>query len=171
MCESLLTAGVAGYTWVAVLHLWWGLSFKATLMLANITSVAWLLIYHAVLPPIRSEAVSQLHTLTSGRSSGMTHPPLDQIDACSGRETDAQALSMLDERQSKPGLHTDAVSPVVLFAAQELVFQCGPVLLVNTCKLACLHTAEMLLVSSLCQAGVAFSVCDFCTGFLHISLP
>ena len=86
-------AGVAGYTWVAILHLWWGLSFRTTLMLANITSVAWLFIYHAVLPPRKSEAVSQLHTLSS-RSSSVTSLPVDQAHA--GDESEAAAEPSLD---------------------------------------------------------------------------
>ncbi|KAK9806280.1 hypothetical protein WJX72_008416 [[Myrmecia] bisecta] len=36
-------AGVAGYTWVAALHMLLGLSFAATLLLANLTSLMWLL--------------------------------------------------------------------------------------------------------------------------------
>ena len=67
-------AGVAGYTWVATFHLWFGLSFRTTLLLANITAVAWLLIYKAVLPPPKLEAVSQLSTL-SGRSSNALQDP------------------------------------------------------------------------------------------------
>ena len=62
-------AGVAGYTWVAILHVWLGLTFKTTLVLANITSVAWLCIYHGVLPAPKAQAVSQLHTLSSRNSS------------------------------------------------------------------------------------------------------
>lgn len=84
----LCVTGVAGYTWVAVLHLWWGFSFRTTLMLANITSVAWLFIYHAVLPPRKLEAVSQLHTLTS-RSSSVTSLPNSARDASDGIEAAA----------------------------------------------------------------------------------
>ena len=71
-------AGVAGYTWVAVFHLWCGLSFRTTLLLANITSVAWLFIYNAVLPPPKLEAVSQLSTLSS-RSNSMLQVPQQAV--------------------------------------------------------------------------------------------
>ena len=46
--------GVAGYTWVVSLHLLLRFSFKATLLVANATSVAWLLTFHLLLPaPVR----------------------------------------------------------------------------------------------------------------------
>ena len=54
MCE--ITVGVAGYTWVAVMHTILGFSFPTTLMIANSTSVAWLLCYYMLLKP----AVSML---------------------------------------------------------------------------------------------------------------
>ncbi|KAL3159139.1 hypothetical protein ABBQ32_011133 [Trebouxia sp. C0010 RCD-2024] len=92
-------AGVAGYTWVAVLHLWWGASFRTTLMLANITSVAWLFIYHAVLPPRKQEAVSQLHTLVSSRSNGTADLPADQGVASDGMEAEADKSSGSQEHQ------------------------------------------------------------------------
>ena len=105
-------AGVAGYTWVAILHLWWGLSFRTTLMLANITSMAWLFIYHAVLPPRKSEAVSQLHTLTS-RSSSVTGLPLDQTHA--GHEPEAAVETLLDplEHQVHSRSNADAETTMV----------------------------------------------------------
>lgn len=96
---SCFMAGVAGYTWVAVLHLWWGASFRTTLMLANITSVAWLFIYHAVLPPRKQEAVSQLHTLVSSRSNGTADLPADQGVASDGMEAEADKSSGSQEHQ------------------------------------------------------------------------
>lgn len=42
-------AGVAGYTWVGVLHTLLGFSFRATLLAANATSAAWLLAFHLLL--------------------------------------------------------------------------------------------------------------------------
>lgn len=68
-------AGVAGYTWVALLHVWLGLTFKTTLMLANIISISWLYVYHRVLPSPRAEAVSQLHAIGSGASADADHMP------------------------------------------------------------------------------------------------
>ncbi|CAL5228292.1 g11397 [Coccomyxa viridis] len=44
-------AGVAGYTWVGVMHTILGFSFATTLMIANATSVAWLLCYYLLLKP------------------------------------------------------------------------------------------------------------------------
>lgn len=96
------TAGVAGYTWVAVLHLWLGLTFRTTLLLANVTSVAWLFIYHKVLPPPNLEAVSQLHTLTS-RGDSTSHLPLET--AVPDADSDAADASLLGlEAESKGGL-------------------------------------------------------------------
>lgn len=100
-------AGVAGYTWVAVLHLWLGFSFRTTLMLANITSVAWLFIYHAVLPPRKLEAVSQLHTLTS-RSSSVTSLPIDPTDAGHGFEAAADRSPGAQEQAGSVGQVADA---------------------------------------------------------------
>lgn len=48
-------AGVAGYTWVGVLHVLLGFSFKVTLLAANATSVAWILAYYLLLPPAVSK--------------------------------------------------------------------------------------------------------------------
>ncbi|PSC75581.1 battenin [Micractinium conductrix] len=44
-------AGVFGYAWVALLHMLGGLSFRATLLLANVTTAAWLAVYHLLLDP------------------------------------------------------------------------------------------------------------------------
>lgn len=79
------------------------------LLLANVTSVAWLFIYHKVLPPPNLEAVSQLHTLTS-RGDSTSHLPLETAahDADSGA-ADASVLGL--EAESKGGLgrrQTDA---------------------------------------------------------------
>jgi battenin len=38
-------AGVFGYLWVAALRAWLGLSFRATLLLANVTAAMWLAAY------------------------------------------------------------------------------------------------------------------------------
>ncbi|PRW51162.1 Batten s disease Cln3 isoform A [Chlorella sorokiniana] len=42
-------AGVFGYAWVLLLHFLAGLSFTATLLLANATCAAWLAVYHLLL--------------------------------------------------------------------------------------------------------------------------
>ena len=56
-------AGVAGYTWVAVIHVLLGFSFKTTLNIANLTSIAWLLCYYFLLkPPVRAPG---LHSIVS----------------------------------------------------------------------------------------------------------
>ncbi|KAJ8518853.1 hypothetical protein ON010_g18154 [Phytophthora cinnamomi] len=52
-------AGVGGYAWVAVLHLWGGLSFQATLELASVFPVLYVLVFLFVLdrsklPPART---------------------------------------------------------------------------------------------------------------------
>lgn len=67
-------AGVAGYSYVAVLHVGLGLTFKTTLLLANTTSIAWLCIYYGVLPRPEAQAVSQLHTLSSRDSDALDGP-------------------------------------------------------------------------------------------------
>ena len=56
-------AGVAGYTWVAIMHVLLGFSFKTTLNVANVTSIAWLLCYYFLLkPPVRALG---LHSIVS----------------------------------------------------------------------------------------------------------
>lgn len=105
-------------------------------MLANITPVAWLFIYHAVLPPRKFEAVSQLHTLTS-RSSSVTGLPLDQTH--SGDETEAAAETSLDppEHQARSRSNADAdiimvqpsplpKSPTPLFPSQFMSVRYDP---------------------------------------------
>ena len=42
---------MAGYTWVGVMHTILGFSFATTLMIANATSIAWLLCYYLLLKP------------------------------------------------------------------------------------------------------------------------
>lgn len=42
---------MAGYTWVGVMHTILGFSFPATLLMANATSIAWLLCYYTLLSP------------------------------------------------------------------------------------------------------------------------
>ena len=42
-------AGVFGFSWVAILHYIVGLSFTNTLLLANFTTIAWLLTFHLLL--------------------------------------------------------------------------------------------------------------------------
>lgn len=117
-------AGVAGYTWVAILHLWLTFSFKTTLMLANITSVAWLVIYYTVLPPPKAEAASQLHSLTSSRSRSMAYPPHDQHVVGASIEADAQEVSESGEHspRPRPGADADANVQTVLLAACRLDF-------------------------------------------------
>ncbi|KAA6416471.1 MAG: golgi integral membrane protein [Trebouxia sp. A1-2] len=92
-------AGVAGYTWVAVLHLWLGFTFRTTLLLANVTSVAWLFIYHKVLPPPNLEAISQLHTLTSRSESTSDLPQGTTASAADRLAADASLLGL--EAESK----------------------------------------------------------------------
>ena len=107
-CSALtvLSAGVAGYTWVAGLHLWLGFSFRTTLLLANITPVAWLYIYHAVLPPPKLEAVSQLHKLTS-RSTSASELPGPATDL--NTDGAASLLGLVaDEARGMQHRHTDS---------------------------------------------------------------
>ena len=43
--------GVAGYTWVGILHILLGFSFKTTLLIANTTALGWLAVYYILLQP------------------------------------------------------------------------------------------------------------------------
>lgn len=43
------TSGVAGYAWIALLHDVAGLSFKATLLLANVLVATWLIVTGALI--------------------------------------------------------------------------------------------------------------------------
>ena len=64
--------------------------------------MAWLFIYHKVLPPPNLEAVSQLHTLTS-RNDSTSHLP--QETAASAADTVAADASLLGlEAESQDGL-------------------------------------------------------------------
>lgn len=50
-----------GYSWVGLLHIALGLSFRDTLLLANASSMAWLGVYYFLLePPERKGASRQL---------------------------------------------------------------------------------------------------------------
>ena len=100
-------AGVAGYTWVAILHVWLGLTFKTTLLSANITSVAWLCIYHGVLPAPKAQAVSQLHTLHSRDSISAEH---SQADVHGPAEMSSDAVQDLEGSTS----HISQVSTSLL---------------------------------------------------------
>lgn len=84
-------------------------------MLANVTSVAWLFIYHAVLPSRKPEAVSQLHTLVSSRSSSMPGLPAEHGLAGNSIEADADKSPKSQEHQpmSRPDAYVEAnkVSP------------------------------------------------------------
>lgn len=44
-------AGVAGYAWVAALHVWAGLSFRTTLLAGNVLAGAWLATFFLLLRP------------------------------------------------------------------------------------------------------------------------
>lgn len=52
-CPSPGFAGVFGYAWVTVLHLWLGVSFRATLLAANGFTAGWLAVYYLLLRPPR----------------------------------------------------------------------------------------------------------------------
>ena len=63
-------AGVAGYTWVAVMHVLLGFSFKTTLNIANLTSIAWLLCYYFLLkPPVRAPGLHSIVFCIFGMAS------------------------------------------------------------------------------------------------------
>lgn len=101
---------MAGYTWVAVLHLWLGFSFRTTLLLANVTPVAWLFIYHAVLPPPSLEAVSQLQTLTSRGNSASEIPEHGLMSSLDTEVTDGAPLALEagQEKSTPPQRHAEA---------------------------------------------------------------
>ncbi|KAK9918138.1 hypothetical protein WJX75_001533 [Coccomyxa subellipsoidea] len=61
-------AGVAGYTWVGILHVLLGFSFKKTLLIANTTALGWLAVYYILLQPQtrskrRTEDVAATHRM------------------------------------------------------------------------------------------------------------
>lgn len=60
-------AGVAGFTWVAVMHTLLGYSFRTTLTIANLTSIAWLLCYYLLLKPAVSILKVQADVLSSDK--------------------------------------------------------------------------------------------------------
>ena len=69
MIDSLLWGhtGVFGYSWVGILHVLLGLSFRRTLLLANLSSMAWLGVYYFMLdsPEQKSAASKSLSRTTS----------------------------------------------------------------------------------------------------------
>ena len=67
---SYVHTGVFGYTWVVVLHILAKLSFKTTLLLANISSVAWLAVYFLMLesPEQKQSAARALMKAGSDKS-------------------------------------------------------------------------------------------------------
>jgi hypothetical protein len=44
---------------VAILHYWLGLSYTATLLLANVMPVAWLAVFHLVLQRVKPSLLSK----------------------------------------------------------------------------------------------------------------
>jgi len=62
-------AGVFGYSWVGALHILGGLSFRNTLLLANLSALAWLGVYFYMLesPEKKEEAARMLDKQSSNR--------------------------------------------------------------------------------------------------------
>ncbi|KAK9802021.1 hypothetical protein WJX73_002286 [Symbiochloris irregularis] len=68
-------AGVFGYSWVALLHTWGGMSLSATLLLANSTCLAWLAILHFLLRPPKAPQIQvDGHSKPDTRPDGMPSP-------------------------------------------------------------------------------------------------
>ena len=69
-------AGVFGYAWVTVLHLWLGVTFKATLLAANGFTAAWLSVYNLLLQRPRRDAAAYQRVPTLERiTTAGTHRP------------------------------------------------------------------------------------------------
>ena len=62
-------SGVFGYSWVAALHTLGGVSLRVTLLLANVTCLAWLAIMHCLLPPPSSQSCNPCISENCGDSS------------------------------------------------------------------------------------------------------
>ncbi|GAB4818577.1 hypothetical protein N2152v2_005623 [Parachlorella kessleri] len=63
-------AGVFGYSWVALLHVLGGLSFKVTLLAANATTVAFLAVYGSLLGPSQPWHPSRNSTIANPSVGG-----------------------------------------------------------------------------------------------------
>lgn len=55
-----VATGIGGYAWVAVLHYWLGLSYTATLLLANMMPIIWLAVFHLVLQRVEPSTSSKV---------------------------------------------------------------------------------------------------------------
>ena len=71
-------AGVFGYSWVGALHILGGLSFRNTLLLANISSLAWLGVYFYMLesPEKKERAARNAAKAASNRMELATPSPI-----------------------------------------------------------------------------------------------
>lgn len=67
----LLCAGVFGYSWVAILHVLIGLSFQHTLLLANLSVIAWIACYYLLLesPEAKQGALQTVSSSTGDLAS------------------------------------------------------------------------------------------------------
>ncbi|KAL4854287.1 hypothetical protein ACK3TF_004978 [Chlorella vulgaris] len=101
-------AGVFGYAWIALLHLLGGMSFTATLLAANVTTVAWVAVYHLLLdsPDLK---VQQLWRHDSDAATHMApapqqHPPAALAGAAAAAAADLRRQSGRREDEEEQGL-------------------------------------------------------------------
>lgn len=78
-----MAAGVFGYSWVGLLHIVMGLSFKETLLLANMSSIAWLAVYHFLLQSPEKLAPSRQLLRTSSESVQEDSTPGGHVELAS----------------------------------------------------------------------------------------
>ncbi|KAK2078042.1 hypothetical protein QBZ16_003910 [Prototheca wickerhamii] len=82
-------AGIAGYAWVAALHMWAGLSFRATLLLANSLAIGWLATYFLLLPrPTRLAKLSVAPEMLDDDEEGSSDAERVALTRPSGRASD-----------------------------------------------------------------------------------
>lgn len=94
-------AGVGGYTWVAMLHVWLGLSFRCTLLAANVTVGAWLATYFWLLERPEGRA-KQVKALVKADEHLVEDAAMAMGSAGSGRvayhsDTDDEAIDLIDK--------------------------------------------------------------------------
>ncbi|KAL4429218.1 hypothetical protein ABPG77_010197 [Micractinium sp. CCAP 211/92] len=89
-------AGVFGYAWVALLHLFAGLSFTSTLLLANATTAAWLAVYHLLLEK-PEQRVQQLWRHDSDAAASDVPSPVLAVDRPE-RQQGGQRMATAEDR-------------------------------------------------------------------------
>lgn len=116
-------AGIAGYAWMVIMHSWLGLSFKTTLLSANIMPIAWLRIFawlesqkqvkYMTLDCEEEQAGSaagQQHSAAGGHSTAAPHTPHSHRRPHFALESAADTSLLLEFPGSSAHSHSTAAT-------------------------------------------------------------